>query len=278
MNGMFCMKKLILVLKPETVTSGICAVIKKIQAVGIEVYLLNHCEEIPKQQEALYVMDCGESARQLKKSGLAVLGFTKGNWKEFTGIDYIVEDLEAVDVVYLDRIYRRYHQIPWEILETKRCIVRETIVQDVDDFFEIYKEEGIATYIEGLHSTREEEKHYIREYIEKAYRYFEFGVWTILWKETGEIIGRAGFSVREGYELPDLGFVIALPWQRKGIAFEICDAILQYGKEEYEFERVQALVMPDNVPSLALCHKLGFKECEVVTEKQNKYQLLTREL
>ena len=123
----------------------------------------------------------------------------------------------------------------------------------------------------------EQEKAYIREYIDKVYHYYEFGVWTVLSKETGEIIGRAGFSVRDGEELPELGFVIGSKCQRKGIAYEICKAILDYGWEMYEFDAVQAFVMPQNQASLKLCSKLGFVQKERMWEKTTEYIKLTIE-
>ena len=83
------------------------------------------------------------------------------------------------------------------------------------------------------------------------------------------MIGRAGFGVREGYSLPELGFVIARPWQGRGIAHEVCSAVLEYGWDMLGFDKVQALVRPDNKISLALCSKLGFVEQGCVREKDS---------
>mgnify|MGYP002508282232 FL=1 len=72
------------------------------------------------------------------------------------------------------------------------------------------------------------------------------------------MIGRAGISRREGYDLPELGFVFGVPWQGRGYAYEVCSAILSYARDELLMERVQALVRPENERSLRLCEKLGF--------------------
>jgi RimJ/RimL family protein N-acetyltransferase len=144
-------------------------------------------------------------------------------------------------------------------------------VEDVDAFVKIYSDPEIVRYTEELYPEVGKEKEYIRQYIEKVYQYFEFGVWTVQLKKTGEIIGRAGFSVRDGYTLPELGFIIAKKWQNKGIATEICSAILAYGKEYYGFDKVQLLVRPENEASIALCKKLGFQEEKQVTEGGKEY-------
>ncbi len=270
----YYMEKVMIILKKGITWSHFLSLVEKLQKEGIAVQAFSTEEELPQEKRALYITDCGKTAIWLKEQGMAVLGYLCEQQEQFGRIDYLMESPEGVDVVYLDRVYRRYYRIPWHILETERCIIRESTIGDVDKFFEIYSQPDIVKYTEGLHPTKEQEIAYIQEYIDRVYRYFEFGVWTILCKETEEIIGRAGFSVREGYELPELGFVIDVPWQGKGIAYEICNAMLQYGKEEYGFEKVQTLVMPENIASLALCHKLGFTEQESVMEKEKEYLLL----
>ena len=125
--------------------------------------------------------------------------------------------------------------------------------------------------MEDLYPEIEQEKQYIKEYIEKVYSFFEFGVWTVLEKESGSVIGRAGFAFREGYEEPELGFIIGVPWQCRGYAEEVCRAVMEYGWEVLGFEHVQALVEPGNKASLKLCGKLGFAEKERVTEKGKEY-------
>lgn len=271
------MKKVILSLKAAETMSHFLPLVERLHetGIGVEAYLAE--EDIPVEENALYITDCGTKAMELREHGLCVLGYAHDPGEQFAKIEYIMEQPQDLDVEYLERVFRRYQGIPWDILETERCIIRETTVEDVDVFFHIYSEPEIVKYTENLYPEKEQEIAYIRDYIEKVYKYFEFGVWTVIWKETGEIIGRAGFSVREGYDLPELGFVIARPFQRKGIAGEICRAILEYGRNVLEFNQVQALVVKENTASLTLCEKLGFTVRESVREKGRDYLLLVRE-
>lgn len=231
---------------------------------------------IKKEEGTLYITDSAEQAHFFNQNSLPVLGWLHADGDTLSGLSYLMERPEELEAEYLERVYRRFMNIPWDILETKRCIIRETTVMDVDTFYEIYSNPEIIRYMEDLYPEKEQEQAYIQEYIEKVYQYFEFGVWTVLWKETGEIIGRAGFSVREGYDLPELGFVIAVPWQGKGVATEVCSAILKYGEEEFGFEKVQTLAETENAASLALCRSLGFEEEQEVFENGKKYLLLIR--
>lgn len=212
----------------------------------------------------LWMTDSPLCAGQLAAWGEAVIIFLhEGNQGEdFSGLRYALEKPEETEAEYLEQVYRRFYGIPWDILETERCVVRETIPEDVEAFYEIYSDSRMTRYMEDLYPDIEEEKQYVRDYIEKQYGFYGFGVWTILKKDTGEVIGRAGLFPREGFEELELGFLIGVPWQGQGLATEVCRAVLEYGRDFLGVERIQALVMPENKASAAVCGKLGFYKAE----------------
>jgi len=271
------LKNVVIVLKYEKTISRFGVLVKDLLQQGISVKVYSELDEIPLLQESLYITDCDERARNLLELSLPVLGFSHEEADSLQDIGYVMEKPEEVDAEYPECVYRRYQDIPWDILETERCYIRESTVEDAEEFFVLYATPELTRYTEKLLPTLEQQKAYNREYIDTMYRYYEFGVWTVLSKETGEIIGRAGFSVRDGYELPELGFVIGEAWQRKGIAYEICSEIMQYGWRTFEFEGVQVLIMPGNIASLNLCRKLGFSQEEKIMEKGTEYVKLTIE-
>lgn len=227
----------------------------------------------------LWITDSPVWAAVLQREGEAVLVYLhSGNRNgDFSSLKYVMEEPQELDGAYLDRVYRRFAGIPWDILDTERCRIRETVQEDVEAFYEIYKEPSITQYMEPLYPEAEQERQYIRDYIDKVYGFYGFGIWTVVLKATGEVIGRAGLNFREGYEEPEIGFVIGVPWQRQGIAYEICSAILEYGAEELGFQTVQALVEPENEASLTLCGKLGFQIVERISDKGQEYFRLLRE-
>lgn len=208
----------------------------------------------------LIVTDCPEIAEYFVKNNLPVLGILipQNENATFSDVRYLAEGWDNIPPVYLERVYRRYRSLPWQILETERCILRETTEADVDAFYRIYAEPAVTAFMENLFPDREEERRYMAEYREKVYAFYGFGIWSVILKETGEIIGRAGLDMRRGFVEPELGFVIGVPWQRQGLAEEVCRAILHYGEEEFGFTKVQALTEQENTASLALLQKLGF--------------------
>ena len=232
-----------------------------------------------EEEKWLYVTDDGRTARGLRDQGEAVLiWFHPGNRdQDFSDFVFAAEDPRNLDPEYVEKVYLRLKGISWDILETRRCLVRETSVEDVEDFYRIYADPSITRFMEGLYPDVEQEKEYVREYIEKVYTFFEFGVWTVVEKESGSVIGRAGFSYREGFTEPELGFIIGVPWQRRGYGREVCLAIMKYGWERLGFERVQALVEKDNDISLHLCRRLGFCQTNFVTLNGKLYRRLVAE-
>lgn len=269
MEQRYYLQKVILWLTDGGLLAHFVEMTDRLNKAGIAVEALLTEETAVKKENALYITDSGACAACLKEKELPALAYLhKGNREEcFDGAAYGMEAPEDIFPEYLERIYRRYVDLPWDILSTARCQVRETVVEDVEGFGQIYREPSITKYMESLYTDPEQERAYIRGYIDTMYRFYEYGVWSVLHKETGELIGRAGFSIREGYELPELGFVIAYPWQGRGIAYEVCSAILKYGEDYLGFDEVQALVRPENKVSLALCTKLGFVQQKHVRER-----------
>ena len=228
----------------------------------------------------LYLTDNGKLAARLAEKKLAVLGILhEGNQDDSFGkVRFLVEGAEDITADYLERVYRRYVGLPWGILETERCILRETTEEDLDAFYGIYAEPSVIRYMENLYEDREKERAYITQYRENMYGFYGFGIWTVLLKETGEIIGRAGLDMRAGFEEPELGFLIGVPWQGRGLAEEVCKGVLFYAKAALEFTHVQAMVEPENEVSHILLHKLGFTPVGEYVDRDITYQRFVREL
>lgn len=172
--------------------------------------------------------------------------------------DMYAEGMDEVDIVFLNRVYQRHHNLPWTILETERCVVREFAMDDLDALFELYAGEGMTDYMEPLYDY-EAEKEYQQAYISHMYRFYGYGMWIVCDKKTGKMIGRAGVEHREELDgEPELGYAIGTPYQKQGYATEVCSAILTYIKEELEMPHIFCLIEERNRVSVHLAEKLGF--------------------
>lgn len=177
---------------------------------------------------------------------------------DLSGYPYVLEHMEEVEKAYLEKIRCRLLGLPCEILQTKRCIVREICLDDVDKLYEIYADPSITLYMEGLYAKKEEEIAYTRDYIRYQYGIYDFGMWIIEDGQSGEVIGRAGLDLRPDREDAELGYMIRKNRQGQGLAYEVCTAILAYAKEELGFEKLYARTRKENLASVMLLKKLGF--------------------
>lgn len=214
---------------------------------------------IYEKEQVLLITDKEEFYEEALKRGIAFLVYldSADNSKSFPKAVYGITTLEGVEMTYLERVYRRFHHLPWHILDTPRCRVREMTLEDLDALYKIYEDPSITRYMEGLYEDREKEAAYTEDYIKSIYGFYGHGLWIVEEKATGRIIGRAGISHREEYDEPELGYVIGKPYQNKGYGTEVCKAIIRYGKEEIGFRHFNAFVHKENLSSVRICEKCG---------------------
>ncbi len=171
---------------------------------------------------------------------------------------YCVEGMDAVDDTYKERVYRRFHGIPWDIAETVRLKIREITVDDVPRLYELYSGEGITKYMEPLFPEMQKEIEYTKAYIENVYKFYGYGMWVIVHKKSGVVIGRVGLEYKEGFDGLELGFMLGTEYQHCGYAYEACKAVLTYGIHMLGITRFCAFVNDENMASIRLCGRLGF--------------------
>ena len=215
--------------------------------------------------ETLLIAATDESITLGKQYGIATMAYMNPDIpnQTYSGVDMIVEGMEEVDANFLEKVWQRYHGIPWKIAETARCVIRELSLDDLNELYEIYADEEITKFTENLYSY-EEEREFQTAYINNMYRFYGYGMWLVFDKETGELIGRAGLEHREyhGETELELGYVIGTKFQRQGYATEVCRQIIEIAKVMTDFSRINCLIHAENISSIALAEKLGFAYTE----------------
>jgi len=232
-----------------------------------------------ERQNTLFLADDAQTLNKMLEAGFYTIALQHdlNNRADLQQALYAMSEIRYLDFDSFLKAYERLAGLPWHILDTKRLTVRETTIEDVDDFYRIYKDPLITQHMAPMMEI-DKEREYAAEYIRTIYNFYGHGIWTVTLKETGEVIGRAGISWREGFRYPELGFVIARDHQCKGYAEEVLRAILELAKNVLEFDVVQALIHPENIVSMKLCKKLGFKEEGVVCLREQEHLLYIIEL
>ena len=105
------------------------------------------------------------------------------------------EYLAAPDAIcpeYLERIVRRHVGLPWIIAETDRLLIREFTLDDIAQM----PEEPDVWYTEEERAADQVfyDKDKLEAYIKSQYRFYEYGIWAVVRKADGVIVGKAGVT------------------------------------------------------------------------------------
>ena len=212
--------------------------------------------------ETLFVCESSSVLRGLIERGAFAIGYAHADNPEerFPGAPYIVQEPDLVDADSYVKMYQRAAGLPWEILKTRRCRVREFTAEDLDGIYALY-DEGALRFLEPPSADRSREEKILRAYIEKVYGLMGYGYWAVIERKTGELVGRAGFGVPAREEDPaELGYVIRRDKREKGYAEEAVQAAIDYERRMLCFPGVIALTEVENIPSRRLLVSLGFRE------------------
>ena len=232
----------------------------------------------PRPETTLLLAGSVQTLALAKGTGMATVGY--GQLVEDMGAidseeteraadvqaDILVEGFEEVDVQFLDRIMKRTQGLPWITVVTERCYLREITLEDLDDLFALYAQRGITDYTEPLYE-RPREEQYTRDYIDKMYRFYGYGMWLVCDRESGVLMGRAGFSHQDlGDEIVlEMGYIIGVPYQRQGYATEVCKKLIRFARENLvAFGSLNCFVEPGNTASHGLMEKLHFDRIGMV--------------
>ena len=196
----------------------------------------------------------------MKERGIACaeLGDSIMGHGDFRRALYCIENIESVTYKTIVRMWQRDHGISWTIAETDRLVIREQTLSDRPALYEIYADEDAVRYMEDLYEDPRDEEKYLADYIKNQYRFYEYGIWAVVTKEDGKLIGRAGISMREGFDIPEIGYIIGNRYRKRGYAKEALTAVIDHAYGELGMNELIAFTKEENVPSVLLLKSLGF--------------------
>ena len=190
--------------------------------------------------------------------------------------EYVLMEPQWVDRDSLVKIWQRQRHLPWTILETERSVVREFVPEDLEAIYELYDDEA-RRYLEAPSEDLDKERKILTAYIDRVYPLCGYGHWAVLDRGSGKLIGRIGFSFPKSSApgpVPDASFGYLLHRQHRGrgLAREVCAALLDYGFAQLGFETVGADAESSNAASVKILQSFGFTE--VAREKEQRYYIL----
>jgi RimJ/RimL family protein N-acetyltransferase len=158
------------------------------------------------------------------------------------------------------------------ILETPRLIMRGHRLADFDATAELWGNPDVVRYISGKPFTREESWPRFLRHV-GHWAIMGFGYWLLEQKDTGRFVGEVGFGeFKREIEpslsgVPELGWVLS-PWtQGAGYATEAARAAIAWGEANLAERSFACLIAPENLASMRVAEKLGFREVARTTHK-----------
>lgn len=197
------------------------------------------------KQYPVTVSDENEALLAAAAAGRAIVGIWDpergGSGAGFDACLYLIGEPDAADEMLLERAVRRNAGLPWIIAETGRLLIREFTSEDPLE--PVSPDDGGGVFSDRV----------LREnYIAGQYRFHECGLWALVEKQSGSVIGKAGITDGE------LGYHIYEPFRSQGYALEACRAIIGYAREELRLKRLVIKTESKNKMSANLAQKLGF--------------------
>jgi RimJ/RimL family protein N-acetyltransferase len=160
------------------------------------------------------------------------------------------------------------------ILESERLKLRELELADDRFILRLLNEEGFLRFIgdKGVR-TLSDARDYILQGPMESYRRFGFGLYLTSLAGSGVPIGICGLLKRDTLEDVDIGFAFLSQFWSRGYAAESAAAVLAYGRQRFNLERIVAVTAADNRGSIAVLEKIGLEFERVVKLSEHSPEL-----
>lgn len=146
-----------------------------------------------------------------------------------------------------------------ENYETKRLILKPADLEDADFFLKLYNLPTFVRFIGDRNlRTKEDAENYIQNRFRPQIEKLGFGNYVVIHKELNEKIGAVGVFVREGIDVPDIGFSFFPEFEGKGFAYEAASNLKEIVAIDFGISKLSAMTSGENISSQKLIERLGF--------------------
>lgn len=220
--------------------------------------VMEYMTELDGKYYPVIISDEPEALLAAKAAGRAIIGVDRdGNNWNLECAPYIIYEFEDATRELCGLVLRRHMGRPWTIGITDRLVIREFVKEDAKN---IPREEC------GCDEAIFLSPQWMALYIEKQYKFYEYGTWAVTERDTGRLVGMAGVSnpklPKDMEEILDkrlwleLGYHIFAPYRGKGYGAEAVAAVMDYAHEVLG-ARLCALIDAGNQASRELAKSMG---------------------
>lgn len=152
------------------------------------------------------------------------------------------------------------------IIETPRLQLREMVWDDRESIAAMLQDERVMYAYNGAFSEEETEAWIERQ--RQRYKEYGFGLWAVLHKESGQVIGQCGITMQEYKDrlVPEIGYLFACKHWHKGYATEAAMACREYGFKTLRFEALYSIIRDTNPASMQVAIRNGMKPVDTLVK------------
>jgi len=170
-------------------------------------------------------------------------------------------------------------EVKFQSLSSKRLILRKPAVDDAREVFDLRSNEQVNQYLDRQVPTSIEDAVTFIEKILAVINKNQGCYWAICLKENPRLVGTiCYFDFSSDQTAAEIGYELHPFYQHKGIMQEALTAVLQYGFQVLHLKSIIAFPSADNVPSIRLLERNGFKMKDDGLEREgNVVRFIRRE-
>ena len=152
------------------------------------------------------------------------------------------------------------------VLETKRLLLRQMIQDDLPALCRILQDEEVMYAYEHAFSDAEAADWLNR--LLQRYKDDGFGLWAVILKESGELIGQCGLTMQDIPEgrVVEIGYLFRKDCWHKGYATEAAIGCKEYAFDTLGVSEVYSIIRDNNIASQNVARRNGMEVCGQFTK------------
>jgi len=167
------------------------------------------------------------------------------------------------------------------MIETENLKLRRPVTEDLDAIHAMRRDPAVIRHLGGKPLNREEAWHRLTR-LTGHWALRGYGMFIVVAKASGHVIGEVGLF--DGYRglspdfdnAPEAGWILAAEAHGKGYAIEAATAAHRWFAQTHGEQRSVCIIAPDNLASLRVAQKLGYKSFGQVDYQGGPVTMLER--
>jgi RimJ/RimL family protein N-acetyltransferase len=166
------------------------------------------------------------------------------------------------------------------VLETERLKLRGHRMDDFPACAAMWADPVVTRHFGHSFSEEESWTRFLRYF--GHWSVLGFGSWLVEERATGKFVGEVGFAnyrraIEPPLDAPEIGWALAAQFHGKGYATEAVRSVVAWGEQHFGPARTTCIISPENLPSIRVAEKCGYRESLRTTYKGQPAVVFVRE-